>query len=57
MTLLRTGRALADGGIGTTSVCCVVLSTAEVYTPLTHTFSASSLNFGLLQKIGTGKRV
>jgi len=49
MTLLRTGRALADGGIGTTSVCCVVLSTAEVYTPLTLTFSASSLNFGLLQ--------
>ncbi len=49
MTRLRTGRALADGGIGTTSVCCVVLSTAEVYTPLTLTFSASSLNFGLLQ--------
>src|SRR5258708_24702577 len=49
MTLLRTGRALADGGIGTTSVRCVVLSTAEVYTPLTLTFSASSLNFGLLQ--------
>ena len=40
---------MADGGIGTTSVCCVVLSTAEVYTPLTLTFSASSLNFGLLQ--------
>src|SRR5258708_31110101 len=49
MTLLRMGRALVAGGIGTTSVCCVVLNTAEVYTPLTLTFSASSLNFGLLQ--------
>jgi hypothetical protein len=48
-TLLGTGRALADGGIGTTSVCCVVLSSAEVYTPLTLRFSASSLNFGVLQ--------
>jgi hypothetical protein len=49
MTLLKTGRALATGGLGTTSVCCVVVNTAEVYTPLTLTFSASSLNFGLLQ--------
>jgi hypothetical protein len=49
MTLLATGRALEDGGIATTSTCCVVVNTAEVYTPLTLTFSASSLNFGLLQ--------
>jgi len=48
-TLLTTGRALAAGGIGTTSICCVVLSTAEVYTPLTLTFSASSLNFGVVE--------
>jgi len=48
-TLLGTGGALADGGIGYTSVCCVVLNSAEVYTPLTLQFSASSLNFGLLQ--------
>ncbi|MGH9206148.1 MAG: choice-of-anchor D domain-containing protein [Acidimicrobiales bacterium] len=48
-TLLGTGRVLADGGSGTTSVCCVVLSSAEVYTPLSLTFSASSLAFGLLQ--------
>jgi hypothetical protein len=49
MTLLSTGRALENGGIGTTSICCVVESTASFYTPLTLTFSASSLNFGLLQ--------
>jgi hypothetical protein len=49
MTLLTTGTALENGGIGTTSICCVVENTAEVYTPLTLTFSASSLNFGLLQ--------
>ena len=49
MTVLTTGRALADGGIGTTSVCCVVVNTAQVYTPLTLTLSASSLNFGVLQ--------
>jgi hypothetical protein len=49
MTMLRTGRALAAGGIGYTATCCVVLNTAEVYTPLTLTFSATSLNFGLLQ--------
>lgn len=48
-TLLATGRALASGGTGTTSFCCVVLNTAEVYTPLTLTFSASSLNFGVVQ--------
>jgi N-acetylneuraminic acid mutarotase len=48
-TLLGSGRALADGGIGYTSVCCIVLNSAEVYTPLTLTFSPSSLNFGFLQ--------
>ncbi|HKB98987.1 MAG TPA: choice-of-anchor D domain-containing protein [Terriglobales bacterium] len=48
-TLLKTGGALQSGGIGTTSICCVVLNTAKIYTPLTLTFSASSLNFGLLQ--------
>ncbi|MGA8152648.1 MAG: kelch repeat-containing protein [Terriglobales bacterium] len=46
---LVSGRVLADGGIGTTSVCCVVVNTAEVYTPLTLTFSASSLSFGFEQ--------
>jgi hypothetical protein len=49
MTLLGNGRALVVGGIGYTATCCVVLNTGEVYTPLTLTFSASSLNFGLLQ--------
>jgi hypothetical protein len=49
MTLLSTGRALENGGLGVTSICCVVESTASFYTPLTLTFSASSLNFGLLQ--------
>ena len=49
MTLLSTGRALEDGGIGVTNVCCVVEGTASFYTPLTLTFSASSLNFGLRQ--------
>ena len=48
-TLLKTGGALQAGGIGTTGTCCVVLNTAQIYTPLTLTFSASSLNFGLLQ--------
>jgi hypothetical protein len=48
-TLLKTGGALQDGGIGTTNICCVVLNTAQIYTPLSLTFSASSLNFGLLQ--------
>ena len=49
MSVLTNGRALESGGIATTGVCCVVVSTAEVYTPLTLTLSASSLNFGLLQ--------
>ncbi len=48
-TLLKTGGALQAGGIGTTGTCCVVLNSAQIYTPLTLTFSASSLNFGLLQ--------
>ncbi len=48
-TLLANGRALADGGIGTTSVCCVVINTASIYTPLSMTFSATSLSFGVLQ--------
>jgi len=49
MTLLSTGRALESGGVGVTSICCVVESGASFYTPLTLTFSSSSLNFGLLQ--------
>jgi len=49
MTLLSTGRALENGGLGVTNICCVVENTASFYTPLTLTFSASSLNFGLLQ--------
>jgi len=49
MAVLTTGRALENGGEATTSTCCVVVNTASVYTPLTLTFSASSLNFGLLQ--------
>jgi hypothetical protein len=49
MTMLSNGRALENGGIGTTSVCCVVESTASFYIPLSLTFSASSLNFGLLE--------
>jgi hypothetical protein len=48
-TLLHTGVALAAGGTGTTSTCCVVVNTAEYYTPLSLTFSASSLSFGFLQ--------
>jgi hypothetical protein len=48
-TLLGTGRALTDGGDGYTATCCVVVNNSQVYTPLTMTFSASSLNFGLLQ--------
>ena len=49
MTLLSSGRALEAGGSATTSTCCIVVNTAQVYTPLSLTFSASSLNFGLLQ--------
>ncbi len=49
MTMLTTARALESGGIATTATCCVVTNTASLYTPLSLTFSASSLNFGLLQ--------
>lgn len=49
MTLLSSGRALENGGMGVTGTCCVVESTSSYYTPLTLTLSASSLNFGLLQ--------
>ncbi|HEV2488405.1 MAG TPA: kelch repeat-containing protein [Candidatus Acidoferrales bacterium] len=48
-TLLGTGRALANGGSGTTAFCCVVVNTAQDYTPLSMTFSSSSLNFGFWQ--------
>lgn len=48
-TLLSTGRALVDGGIGYNAYCCQVVSNAEYYTPLTLTFSAYNLNFGVLQ--------
>jgi N-acetylneuraminic acid mutarotase len=48
-TLMANGRALADGGVGTTAYCCVVINTASIYTPLSMTFSATSLNFGILQ--------
>jgi hypothetical protein len=54
MILLSTGRALESGGSGTTAFCCVVESTSSSYTPLTLTFSASSLNFGLV-KIGLSR--
>ena len=37
------------GGIGYTSTCCVVVNTAEFYTPLSLTFSPASLNFGFIQ--------
>lgn len=49
MTVLSSGRALENGGSATTSTCCVVTNTSTVYTPLTLTFSATNLNFGLLQ--------
>jgi len=48
-TMLTSGRAMEAGGIATTSICCTVENTASVYTPLSLTFSATSLNFGLLQ--------
>jgi len=48
-TLFGPGRALTGGGMGYTATCCVVVNNAEVFTPLTMTFSPSSLNFGLLQ--------
>jgi hypothetical protein len=48
-TRLATGVALTAGGTSTTNTCCVVVNTAEFYTPLSLTFSASSLNFAFLQ--------
>jgi N-acetylneuraminic acid mutarotase len=48
-TMLTSGRALEAGGYATTSICCTVENTASDYTPLSLTFSATSLNFGLLQ--------
>jgi len=47
--LLTTGKTLESGGMGTTAICCVVESTASLYTPLTLSYSSYSLNFGLLQ--------
>ena len=40
---------MVAGGLGYTATCCVVVNTAEYYTPLSLTFSHSSLNFGFLQ--------
>jgi len=48
-TVLGNGQALTAGGSGWTSTCCIVLNSAELYTPLTFTFSSTSLNFGLVQ--------
>src|SRR5215469_5872915 len=50
-TLLTKGVALVAGGTGYTTTCCVVVNTAEFYTPLSLTLSPSSLNFGFL-KVG-----
>ena len=46
-TLLGTGRVLVDGGVGYNAYCCIVLGSAESYTALTLTFSASTLTFGV----------
>jgi len=48
-TLTSTGQALTGGDSGYNATCCVVVSNAEYYTPLTLSFSSLSLNFGLLQ--------
>jgi N-acetylneuraminic acid mutarotase len=48
-TLLNTGVALTSGGLSTTNTCCVVVNSAEFYTPLSLTFSVTSLNFGFLE--------
>jgi N-acetylneuraminic acid mutarotase len=48
-SVLSTGRALTAGGEGYNVYCCQVVADAEIYTPLTLTFSASSLSFGVLQ--------
>jgi hypothetical protein len=48
-TLLSNGRVLTAGGVGYNAYCCQVVSDAELYTPLTLTFTASALAFGVLQ--------
>jgi hypothetical protein len=48
-TLLVRGVSLTAGGMSTTNTCCVVVNTAEFYTPLSLTFSPTTLNFGFLQ--------
>jgi N-acetylneuraminic acid mutarotase len=48
-TVLANGRALVNGGIGYNAYCCQVVADTEFYTPLTLTFSSSSLNFGYLK--------
>jgi len=48
-TLLGTGRVLVDGGVAYNAYCCIVLGSAESYTALTLTFSASTLTFGVFQ--------
>jgi hypothetical protein len=50
-TPTSTGVALTSGGEGYTATCCIVVSDAEYYTPLSLNFSTYSLNFGLL-KVG-----
>jgi N-acetylneuraminic acid mutarotase len=47
--LLSSGRVLTAGGIGYSAYCCQVVSDAELYTPLTLTFTASALDFGVLE--------
>jgi hypothetical protein len=48
-TLTKVGQALTAGGEGLTATCCTTVPDAEIYTPLTLSFSAYRLNFGLLQ--------
>jgi N-acetylneuraminic acid mutarotase len=48
-TLTTTGRALASGGLGYGAYCCLVVSDAEYFEPLTLSFSSYALNFGVLQ--------
>lgn len=50
-SLLKSGQVILVGGIGGSgSAGYKVLSSAEVYTPLTLTFSAANLTFGLKQR-------
>jgi hypothetical protein len=46
---MANGRALVNGGSGYNAYCCQVVSDTEFYTPLTMSFSSSSLNFGFIQ--------